>query len=178
MDDGKTPTGDRVLVYDCEGYFMASSLAQRLRRDGYLVELATPLPEIAPLCEETLEAPLLRRHLHEIGVRIHPQVSLTRIDEGRIRGITQFGEPIEFAVDSVVLVTQRLSNDSLYLELTTLHQPGLSESGVRALYRIGDCAAPRVIAEAIFDGHRLGREIDSEAPEIPRPYLRERSELV
>jgi dimethylamine/trimethylamine dehydrogenase len=42
------------------------------------------------------------------------------------------------------------------------------------VYRIGDCVAPRLIADAIFDGHRLGREIDSPHPEQPLPYLRER----
>jgi dimethylamine/trimethylamine dehydrogenase len=41
-------------------------------------------------------------------------------------------------------------------------------------YRIGDCEAPRFIADAIFSGHRLGREIDSAAPSIPLPFLRER----
>jgi len=34
--------------------------------------------------------------------------------------------------------------------------------------------APRIIAEAIFDGHRLAREIDSPNPALPLPYLRER----
>jgi dimethylamine/trimethylamine dehydrogenase len=34
--------------------------------------------------------------------------------------------------------------------------------------------APRLIADAIFDGHRLAREIDSPDPERPLPYLRER----
>ena len=42
------------------------------------------------------------------------------------------------------------------------------------MYRIGDCVAPRLIADAIFDGHRLAREIDSPNPEIALPYLRER----
>ena len=44
-----------------------------------------------------------------------------------------------------------------------------------ALYRIGDCVAPRLIADVIFDGHRLAREIDSENPAVPLPYKRERS---
>jgi dimethylamine/trimethylamine dehydrogenase len=34
--------------------------------------------------------------------------------------------------------------------------------------------APRIPAEAIFDGHRLAREIDSENPTVPLPYRRER----
>ena len=45
---------------------------------------------------------------------------------------------------------------------------------VCAVFRIGDCVAPRLIAEAIFDGHRLAREIDSEDPAVPLPYTRER----
>jgi dimethylamine/trimethylamine dehydrogenase len=42
------------------------------------------------------------------------------------------------------------------------------------VYRIGDCVSPRIPAEAIFDGHRLAREIDGEDPAVPLPYLRER----
>jgi dimethylamine/trimethylamine dehydrogenase len=42
------------------------------------------------------------------------------------------------------------------------------------LYRIGDCVAPRLLADVAFDGHRLCREIDSDNPAIPLPYLRER----
>jgi dimethylamine/trimethylamine dehydrogenase len=177
MDEGKTPTGDRVLVYDCEGYFLASSLAQKLRRDGFQVELVTPLSEVAPLCDETLEAPLLRRHLHESGVRMTRRVALTRIQEERIEATSEFGEPIELVADSVVLVTQRLSDDRLYFDLT-LDTDELATRGVEALYRIGDCLTPRPVSEAIFDGHRLGREIDSEDPARPRPYRRERSELL
>jgi dimethylamine/trimethylamine dehydrogenase len=45
--------------------------------------------------------------------------------------------------------------------------------GIEAIYRIGDCVAPRLIADCIFDGHRLAREIDSPNPVVPLPYLRE-----
>jgi dimethylamine/trimethylamine dehydrogenase len=45
------------------------------------------------------------------------------------------------------------------------------------VYRIGDCVAPRLIADAIWDGHRLGREIDSPDPARPLPHLRERPGL-
>ena len=68
-------------------------------------------------------------------------------------------------------MTQRLSNEDLFLELA---RDGLRSEGIEALYRIGDCVAPRLIAEAVFDGHRLGREIDSEDPSVPVPFLRER----
>ena len=72
-----------------------------------------------------------------------------------------------------MLVTQRRSDDALYRELAA-DPPALEAAGVEALYRIGDCVAPRLIADAIFDGHRLAREIDSDDPARPLPYLRER----
>jgi NADH:flavin oxidoreductase / NADH oxidase family len=45
---------------------------------------------------------------------------------------------------------------------------------IEALYRIGDCVAPQLIADCIFDGHRLAREIDSADPATQLPFLRER----
>ena len=41
------------------------------------------------------------------------------------------------------------------------------------VYRIGDCVAPRIVADVLFDGHRLGREIDSADPARPLPFRRE-----
>jgi dimethylamine/trimethylamine dehydrogenase len=42
------------------------------------------------------------------------------------------------------------------------------------VYAIGDCVAPRLTADCVFDGHRLAREIDSADPRRPLPYARER----
>ena len=42
---------------------------------------------------------------------------------------------------------------------------------------IGDAVAPRIISEAVFDGHRLAREIDQPDPDRPVPYLRETPDL-
>jgi dimethylamine/trimethylamine dehydrogenase len=44
---------------------------------------------------------------------------------------------------------------------------------VAGVYRTGDCLAPRYIADAVFDGHRMGREIDSPDPDRPRAIIRE-----
>jgi dimethylamine/trimethylamine dehydrogenase len=41
------------------------------------------------------------------------------------------------------------------------------------LYRTGDCVAPRLVTDCIFDGHRLAREIDSPNPAEPLPHIRE-----
>ena len=63
-----------------------------------------------------------------------------------------------------MLVTQRLSNERS--TWSSRRPGGARDEGIEALYRIGDCVAPRIIAEAIFDGHRLAREIDSENPAV------------
>jgi dimethylamine/trimethylamine dehydrogenase len=75
-----------------------------------------------------------------------------------------------------VLVTQQVSEDTLYRELAS-DAAALTRSGIDGLYRIGDAVAPRMISEAIFDGHRLAREIDDDDPGQPAPYRREQSGL-
>jgi dimethylamine/trimethylamine dehydrogenase len=78
--------------------------------------------------------------------------------------------------DAVVLCTGRRPNDALFHELKAEFRSGaLRANGIDALYRVGDCDAPRTIADCVFDGHRLAREIDSEDPSTPLPFLRERS---
>jgi dimethylamine/trimethylamine dehydrogenase len=173
MLEGKEPPGERVVVYDAEGYFTGAGLAEKLAGEGFTVELVSCLDRIAAVCDETLEGPLLRQHLHDVGVGQRAGVVLTGIEAGRLTATDEFGEPLELAADAVVLCTQRLSNEALYLELRA-EEEALAAEGIEALYRIGDCVAPRIIAEAIFDGHRLAREIDSENPAIPLPYKRER----
>jgi dimethylamine/trimethylamine dehydrogenase len=49
----------------------------------------------------------------------------------------------------------------------------VEEAGVQALHAIGDGVAPRLLTDAIFDGHRLAREIDSDTASVPLAYLRE-----
>ena len=172
MLEGRRPEGRRVVVYDCEGYFMGAGLAELLVGEGYTVRLVSGLGQISPLSDETLEGPLLRRHLHRVGVVAESGVEIQQIAAGALSGRDEFGEPWETETDAVVLVTQRLSNEALYLELAGSPESLLSE-GIEGLYRIGDCVAPQLLAEVIFDGHRLAREIDSPDPAVPLPYLRE-----
>ena len=172
MVEGKRPPGNRVVVYDGEGYFVASGVAEQLADEGYTVELVTPFDVVAPVTDETLEGPLLRRRLHDAGITMRRNVTVTAIGLGLVSCESEFDEVLELEADAVVLVTQRQSDDALYHALRA--DPRLADEGVEAVYRIGDCVAPRMIAECIFDGHRLGREIDSAHPGVPLPYKRER----
>jgi dimethylamine/trimethylamine dehydrogenase len=173
MVEGKTPPGERVVVYDSDGYFMGPDLAERLAVDGHRVDFVTSLDDVSPFSEETLEQVFLKERLHELDVAMHRGVALDGVEPGGVSGVDEFGDALRLDADAVVLVTQRVSNDDLYLELRA-DQARLAAEGIEAVYRIGDCVAPQLIADAIFDGHRLAREIDSENPAVPLPFVRER----
>jgi dimethylamine/trimethylamine dehydrogenase len=173
MVEGKVAPGERVVVYDSDGYFMGPDLAEKLAVGGYRVDFVTSLEDVSPFSEETLEQVFLKRRLHEVGVRMHRGVALDRVEPGRVSGADEFEEPFELEANAIVLVTQRVSDDALYHQLRA-DEARLEAEGIEAVYRIGDCVAPQLIADAIFDGHRLAREIDGDDPAVPLPFVRER----
>jgi len=173
MVEGKVPPGKRVVVYDSDGYFMGPDLSERLALQGFEVDFVTSLEDISPFSHETLEQVFLKERLHEVGVRMHRTVRLDRVEPGGLALEDEFGDAIELEADAVVLVTQRLSDDALYHDLRA-DEERLKAEGIEAVYRVGDCVAPQLIADAIFDGHRLAREMDADDPTVPLPYVRER----
>ncbi len=172
---GRKEVGRRVLVLDNEAYYMGVTLAQKLAGEGHEVWFLTQRGEIAKYMDFTLEAPMMHRELHRLGVHLHPETMIEEIEPGLVTGynIWDPSHKDRFEVDSVVLCTARLSDDQLYRELKA-DGGALEENGVEALYLIGDAAAPRMIVDSIFDGHRLAREIDSANPALPLPFIRER----
>jgi dimethylamine/trimethylamine dehydrogenase len=172
--DGKRPSGRRVVVYDAEGYFVGPGIAELLASDGFEVDLVTSLDVVSPTSDLTLEGPMLRQHLHEAGVAMHRGVTVLSVELGLVSGEDEFEEPWSMETDGVVLVTQQVSDDALYRELVG-DRATLDAGGIESVYRIGDCVAPRMISEAIFDGHRMAREIDGADPSIALLFDRERS---
>jgi dimethylamine/trimethylamine dehydrogenase len=174
MLQGKA-AGDRVVVYDCEGYIMGVGLAEKLAREGKKVTYMTPLAHPGQYHHFTGEMVRLHRLLHDLGIHVVTERMIQRVDPGSVLTVNAWieEEVSSLEVDSVVLVTQRVSNQDLYRDLKA-SPSALRESGVEALYRVGDCVAPRMIADCVFDGHRLAREIDSPNPAIPLPFIRER----
>jgi dimethylamine/trimethylamine dehydrogenase len=168
------PAGKRVLVFDTDGYFMAVGMAEKLANEGRQVTYMAPFPTLAPYTQFTLEAPRLNRGLRGLGVKIVTEHVLTAVDPGRAVSVSAWDSAEhDWEVDSVVVVTQRLSNDSLAEELES-DAERVAAAGISGLYQIGDCYAPGLIAESIFSGHRLAREIDSPNPAVPLPFIRER----
>jgi dimethylamine/trimethylamine dehydrogenase len=173
---GKRPLGRRVVVYDTDGYYVAPGVAELLARDGFEVSVVTTFDVLSPVSDQTLEGDMLRAHLHRAGISVRTATTITEIGAGTVTGQDRQGEPWSAACDGIVLVTQQAPQDALYTELAS-DQPSLAAAGISGLYRIGDAIAPRMISEAIFDGHRLAREIDLEDAAQPSPYRRERVDL-
>ncbi|HLY48644.1 MAG TPA: NAD(P)-binding protein [Solirubrobacteraceae bacterium] len=175
MVEGKAPPGERVLVYDAEGYFMGVSLAERYAREGRRVRYVTPRSAIAPYMHHTGEDQLMIPLLVELGVELVRDHAVTAIEPGVVCGVPRLpgGRPVPWQADAIVLVTQRIPRSELYRELKA-RSGQWPDAGVRAVYRAGDCVSPRPqVADAIFDAHRLAREIDSPDPATPLPWVRE-----
>jgi dimethylamine/trimethylamine dehydrogenase len=172
MLEGKRPPGKRVVVFDCEGSFTGSTLAELLAREEHTVDLITPLREIASASDELFEGEIVRQRLHDLGVRMHRATSVERVTPDHVELVGEFGETRELATDAIVLVTQRVSDDALYAELDA-DRGALTNADIAGLYRVGDCVAPGDLGDTIFSGHRLAREIDSRNPAVALPHLRE-----
>jgi dimethylamine/trimethylamine dehydrogenase len=98
----------------------------------------------------------------KLGVTLYPQHVLNKIEQDCVSLINIIsGEGIELQRDGVLLVSDRVSNDSLYYEL----KPALEEGKLKSLRVIGDAEAPNIIAQAVFSGHLAAREFEEEKVE-------------
>ena len=171
MLEQKRPPGSRAVVYDCEGYYAGAGIAELLRGEGLDVAVVTPLERSPGRRTTRSKARCSGSTCTTSASGCVDDHTVREITPDGVRGTDVYGDPFELACDGVVLTTQRQSDDALFQDLVA--DPG----DLEGVYAIGDCVAPRVIADAIWDGHRLGREIDSEDPSTPLPWRRERTAI-
>jgi dimethylamine/trimethylamine dehydrogenase len=154
---GRLPTGTRVTVYDDDHYYMGGVLAQLLAGAGKNVTLITPQPMVSAWTQNTMEQPRIHAQLVLAGVELRLSQSLRAAEKDGIRlGCVYTGQETTLATDALVLVTARLPNDRLAVELAGVgHGPTVEA--------IGDALAPGTIAQAVWDGHRYAEELDDPA---------------
>ncbi len=160
---GKLPEG-KVIIYDDDHYYMGGVLAELLATNGCNVTLITPAPMISYWTQFTLEQERVIKKLMDLKVNLITHHILASHTPTMIT-ITNTISSAEttLACDALVMVTDRLPNDSLYHEL----KPALAEGKLKSLRLIGDAEAPNIIAQAVFAGHLAAREFD----EIPDPDI-------
>ena len=109
-----------------------------------------------------MEQERIQRKLVKLGVRLYAQTVLSEIQNDCVRLTNMIsGDEVELQRDGVVLVSDRISNDSLYYDL----KPALQEGKIKSLRVIGDAEAPNIIAQAVFSGHLAAREFEEEKVE-------------
>ena len=172
---GRRPSGSRVLVYDDDHYYMGGVVAELLRSEGFEVEIVTPAAQVSAWTVNTMEVGKVQRRLLLAGVTLRTSAALTAVGAGKVTvANTYTGQLAEAAADNVVMVTARLPDEELYLELLARHKQGEIAS-VRA---IGDAWAPGTIAAAVWSGRRFAEEFDAELPSNDVvPFRREVTQL-
>jgi dimethylamine/trimethylamine dehydrogenase len=175
MGESREIPAGPVVIYDTDGYYMAASLAEKLVREGRQVTIVTPHPSAAHFMKFTTELDRMNKHLRTLGVRVKVSTVLLEVSGThlKLQDVWKAAAAEEAPFGALILVTQRVSRNGLYRELLA-RQADWSAHGIRQIFRIGDCVAPGLIADAVFDGHRLAREIDSPDPHQPLPFIRER----
>jgi len=158
----QAPAFQSFVIYDDDHYYMGGVLAELLALNGCKVSLVTPAPLVSYWSQFTLEQERIQSKLMKLGVKLYPQnvVSGIRNDSVKLSN-TISGDEIELARDGVVLVSDRMPNDGLYLSLTL----ALSQRERGYVRIIGDAEAPNIIAQAVFAGHLAAREFDEEKVE-------------
>jgi hypothetical protein len=146
--------GHTVTIVDGDGGYLALGLAELLASAGRRVTIVTPAADVGRTLgvAGTLDLDWVRPRLVEAGVSIVTSTRVEWIETDHVVLAGADGARAERAADTVVLVTGRRADDTLYASLRA------AGTNVR---RIGDCLAPREIDDAIFEGTREGHEVEA-----------------
>jgi dimethylamine/trimethylamine dehydrogenase len=172
---GQTLNGP-VVLFDDDHYYMGGLLAEKLRTEGHDVVLITPAADVSHWTHNTMEQARIQTRLLELGVEIIALHNLVGIREDEVELTCIYtGRSQLRPCGSVILVTARLPQESLYNQLAQ-RSDDLSGSGIKSVTRIGDCLAPGTIAAAVYGGHRYARELDEPVCDQV-PFRRELQQL-
>ena len=169
----RLPAGP-VVVYDDEGYLLGSVLAELLARAGRAVTYVTPLELVSYWSHHALDQPFVHKRLADCGVTIALNRLLVAQQADRLELACAFtGAPSQVDCAALVLVTARLPNEQLYLDLKA-REAEWADAGITSVQAIGDCRAPATVAHAVFAGHRYAREFGEVIDPDGVPFRRER----
>lgn len=173
---GKHPTGN-VLIFDDDHYYMGAVLAELLVSNGASVTLITPSAYVSEWTLNTLEQGFIHEKMIGLGVQIRLNRALVALANGVAHSACSIsGNVDQMAADAVVMVTSRVSEQTLWQQLCA-RQPAWSDAGIKSVKVIGDAEAPAPIAWATYAGHRYARELDNPVATDELPFKREVTRL-
>ena len=171
---GRLPAEGPVVVFDDDHYYMGGVMAELLADRGLAVILVTPAAEASTWTRATMEQHFIQKRLLEKGVAIRAFTLLESIEAGSVATSCVFtGRRDCIEAGATLLVTARLPNEALYLDLKA-RQADWADAGIERVDAIGDALAPATIAHATYAGRRYAEELDADPlPEGAVPFRRE-----
>jgi len=112
-----------------------------------------------------------------MGAKIVLNRGVTEIGQGHVVSNCIYTDTTtEYGCDAVVMVSSRLENNQVYLDLKA-REEDWADAGIKSVKIIGDANAPGPIAWATYAGHRYARELDGDDIGDALPFRREITEL-
>jgi pyruvate/2-oxoglutarate dehydrogenase complex dihydrolipoamide dehydrogenase (E3) component len=148
---GTASIGQRVLLIDDDGHHRAVGTGELMADMGKQVEIVTRLPFVGMDIAMT-DLSLLYQRILEKGITLIPFTAVKEIsgNQAIVYNVYSQQERTIEGIDTVVLAMGNQACNELYRSL---------KGKVQELYSVGDCVAPRRIAMAIYEGHKVGRAI-------------------
>jgi 2,4-dienoyl-CoA reductase-like NADH-dependent reductase (Old Yellow Enzyme family)/thioredoxin reductase len=148
---GKATAGQRVVVLDGTGCSKSCSTAEFLADQGKQVFLVAKGFQVGENLD-IITKPLAYRNLLEKGVVLVPFTWIKAISDKDVitYNTLTFQEDSIENIDTVVHAVGAVANNQLLKEL---------KNKAKEIYAVGDCAAPRRIENAIYEGSQVGREL-------------------
>ncbi len=142
-----------VVIFDDDGFYLASVLAELVANAGYNTILTTPASLVAPWSEHTLEQTRIQKRLIHLGVDIIPSRILAGMSRGQLTLECVYSAHRQtMDCGTLVPVTSRQPEEDLWNRLNA-HKALWDDAGIKTVTRIGDCLAPGLIAAAVYSGH-------------------------
>ncbi|NTU85726.1 MAG: hypothetical protein HGA45_41430, partial [Chloroflexales bacterium] len=158
LDGAPLPPPGKAVVLDEIGDHDGMAVAEWLAGKGWRVEIVTADMFCGQRLTATQELTAWNQRAWQKGVLFHPQQEALRVSERALTMADRFSREerrIE-AIDLIVDVSYDVPNEGLYF---ALKEAGYGKHGMPALYRAGDCVAPRRLGQAVLEGHRAGRAV-------------------
>ncbi|MET1027932.1 MAG: FAD-dependent oxidoreductase [Dongiaceae bacterium] len=157
---GRLPEQGPVAVFDDDHFYMGGVLAERLRQQGFDVTLVTAAETASSWAANTLELMHINKRLRKLGIAVVTAMDVLGYDGESLQLACIYGgEGMRLPAAAIVSVTARLPEEELWLALDA-DRPALRAAGIKSVTRIGDCLAPGLIVQAVYDGHRYAQNLD------------------
>ena len=165
-----------IVIYDDEQGYLAGVVADHLIAKNIEVVFVTPASVVSPWTDSTLEQKRVQAALISSGVKIMCNQSISKIENSTAQLECAYtGSITELPCETIVMVTERISDTTLYDSLVQYNLEGKTQYNVQI---IGDAEAPGLIADAVYLGHLAAQNFEADEADIQKGmFMREMPSL-